>query len=93
LDRCPHSVYVVPADWQSQARAGIPPSRRIAWYCWICRDYEAYGFSLERLLDLARANCDGKASWPIRKTAVLITSADYDLPDDAEDDVDLDVAA
>ena len=65
LDRCSHSVYCVPADWQSQARAGIPPARRIAWYCWICRDFEAYRFSVAKLLELARANCDGKVR-PIR---------------------------
>lgn len=79
LDRYAHSVYVVPADWQSQARAGIPPSRRIAWYCWLCREFEAYRFSVAKLLKLARANCDGNVR-PVRKTdtALLIKNADYE---------------
>ena len=85
LDRCSHSVYVVPEDWRSQERAGIPPARRIAWYCWLCRDYEAYKFSVEKLLEIARATCVEKVS--VRKTETAALNADYDLPDDAEDDV------
>ncbi len=84
MDRCPHSVYVLPEDWRSQERAGIPPSRRIAWYCWLCRDYEAYKFSVEKLLELARANCDGNVR-PVRKTDSAALNADYDLRDDAEE--------
>ena len=89
LDRCAHSVYVVPADWQSQARAKIPAPKRISWYCWLCRDYEAYKFSVEKLLELARANCDIRT---VRKLESDALHADYDLPDDDEDD-GLDVAA
>ena len=88
LNRCAHSVYIVPADWQAQAAWKIPASKRIAWFCWWCRDYEAFKFSEEKLMELARAN-----SRPIRLTdsaTVLIKNADYDdsdadiLPDDAE---------
>lgn len=83
LDRCPHSVFVLPEDWRSQERAGIPRARRIAWYCWLCREYEAYKFSVEKLLELARANCVEKL--PVRKTETAGLNADYDLRDDAEE--------
>ena len=86
LDRCPRSVYVLPEDWRSQERAGIPASRRIAWYCWLCRDYDApYKFSVAKLLEIARANCDGNVR-PLRKLESDALHADYDLPDDAEND-------
>jgi hypothetical protein len=81
LDKCQHSVYVVPSDWQAQAAHGIPPARRIAWYCWICRDFEAYRFSVEKLLELARANRERKA-WPVRKPDAAVLEKNADDGDD-----------
>lgn len=96
LDRCEHSVYCVPDDWRSQARAGIPPSKRISWYCWWCRPYEMYKFSVATLLELARTNCDANVQ-PVRETdsdTVLIKNADYDLHElDGDDALDENVAA
>lgn len=78
VERCAHSVYVIPSDWQVQDAWRIPPSRRIAWYCWVCREYGDFGFSLEKLKRLAMANCGGK----VRKTDIVpIENPDYDLPE------------
>ena len=65
----------------------IPAAKRVAWFCWWCRDYEAYKFSEEKLLELARANCVKVR--PVRKmNTVLIENGDYDdadiLPDVGE---------
>jgi hypothetical protein len=83
MDKCAHGVYVPPADWQIQAAHGIRPSRRVAWGCWLCREYdEVHEFSPEKLIEIARAN-DGKDR-PVRltdSTTVLIKNADYDDAD------------
>lgn len=67
LDKCAHSVYCIPRDWEVQAEWRIPASRRIAWYCWWCREYGDDEFSLERLKRLAMANCQNLTAQKIRE--------------------------
>ena len=95
MERCQHSVYVIPSDWQVQAEWRIPPPMRIAWYCWVCREYGDFGFSFEKLKRLAMANCEknapfnGNVMLPLRKTdtTILIKNADLegDAPEHAPD--------
>lgn len=81
MERCAHSVYCVPADWRAQEAWRIPASRRVSWFCWICREYGDREFSLEKLKQLAMANCVGKLR-PVRKTEIVpITNPDYELPE------------
>lgn len=91
MNRCAHSVYIVPEDWQAQSVWKIPPAKRISWFCWWCRDPDfcaAQEFTPEKLLELALANCETKAgkAGPIRKTdLILIENADYNEDADGED--------
>ena len=81
LERCAHSVYVVPDDWRAQEAWKIPASKRIAWFCWICREFGDSRFSVEKLHRLALANCrDTPPREKIRITNEIILNADYDLP-------------
>ena len=81
MDKCTHSVYCVPADWQAQEVWKVPVARRVSWHCWWCRSYGDDDFSLEKLHRLAMANCQQQPRGEIRETdtAVLIKNADYDL--------------
>jgi len=92
LNRCVHSVYCVPDDWQAQIAWKIPVTRRVSWYCWICREYGDREFSLEKLHRLALANCEKFLTMgKIRKTdtTVLIKNADYDESDADMGEVEL----
>ena len=53
VNRCEHSVYIIPADWAFQESQGVPRSARIAWYCWACRPF-GLNFSESELLKYAR---------------------------------------
>jgi hypothetical protein len=57
IRKCVHGCYIPSDDWILQARARIPESQRVAWSCWMCKEYDLpLEYGMAALVQVVQAN-------------------------------------